>query len=104
MGTVNKTLAAFAAVLLAVLVVVGGYQLGWWLKEDAVQRDAKINASSYGRQMASVSAARDLIIEINGDASVGQKKAMVSQACAKIADVQVENLPQDLVAFYADNC
>lgn len=39
-----------AAVLGIVTVVLIGWQVGWWLKADAVNREAEINRDSYSAQ------------------------------------------------------
>lgn len=40
-------LISIVALLLVVGVIVGGYQLNWWLRGQEVNRSAKINRTSY---------------------------------------------------------
>lgn len=40
-------LYTIVGLILLAAIVVGGYQLGWWLKQNAVNRNAKINRTSY---------------------------------------------------------
>lgn len=44
--------ASVLAILIVVLVAVGGYQLHWWLRGQEVNRSAQINQQGYGRQNA----------------------------------------------------
>ena len=77
--------ASVASVLVAVLIVVigvGGYLGGWWLREDAVNRTAQINNDSYNRQNALVEQILDDITEAQDPSIVsGQRIAIVSQIC-----------------------
>jgi hypothetical protein len=44
---VVAVLATILGLILIVGIAVGGYQLNWWLKGQAVNRNAKINRTSY---------------------------------------------------------
>jgi hypothetical protein len=59
MNTATKVAAGIGAALLTVLVVVGGYQLGWWLQEQGVNRTTGIANDSLARQQALVDTVLD---------------------------------------------
>lgn len=48
----KNALITAGALLLILVAVVGAYQLGWWLEEDRVNREAEIDNDSYARQSA----------------------------------------------------
>ncbi len=77
-----NTLAVLLAIVLIAAVIVGGYQLGWWLKKDAVNRNAKINQDTYGRQNALV---EQILDDIKDAETAGippqQRVAIIGQIC-----------------------
>lgn len=71
-----------AALVLVVVIVIGGYQLGWWLKGNAVNRNAVIQQDSYGRQNALIEQVYNGIKEAETPAiPAGQRTAIISQVC-----------------------
>lgn len=48
----RTALGTIAAIIVIVAIIVGGYLGGWWLREDAINRDSAINNDSYARQTA----------------------------------------------------
>lgn len=92
---------------LAVLagVVVGGYQLGWWLREQEVNRGAEIRRGSFEYQETR----RDEIVRQSGlladlDAQLanpeltrGQRDAITAQRSA--LSRQLCNIAADLIGF-----
>ena len=54
MKTSSAVAIGVGAIVLTAGIAVGGYQLNWWLRDQAVNRTAEINQDSYGRQNALV--------------------------------------------------
>lgn len=50
MSKANLILTSIIGVLLCVGVIIGGWQLGWWLKSETVNRNAVILQDSYGHR------------------------------------------------------
>lgn len=79
-----------AAILLVGLVVVGGYQLGWWLEEDAVNRSAEISDQSVNRESALREEAldqHDTVLDLRATLSTAtddQKPALEARIAAAI--------------------
>lgn len=81
-------LVAIVGIVLIVLVVVGGYLGSWWLKENAVNRDAAIANNGYNRQTALVASILDDIKEVEGpNVPANQRKAIVAQICDNAAQL-----------------
>ncbi len=57
----RTAVAVIVGLVLAIGVLAGGYQLGWWLKEDRVNRTTDIANDSVARQ----SALQDELITLN---------------------------------------
>ncbi len=75
-------LAVILAIVLIIGISIGGYMLGWWIKEDTVNRTAQINQDSYGRQVALVDQINDDIREASDpDIPKAQRQAIVNQIC-----------------------
>jgi len=74
--------ASVLAILVVVLVAVGGYQLHWWLRGQEVNRSAQINQQGYGRQNALVEQILDDIKDAETlGIPAGQRIAIISQIC-----------------------
>ncbi len=54
MSVLGKILAVVVGVALLVGLAVGGWQLGWWLKEESTNRTTGIANESLARQQARV--------------------------------------------------
>jgi hypothetical protein len=110
-------------IILAGLVVIaglciGGWQLGWWLNNSAVNHQAKIYQNGYGAQSAYIEQARNGISQIDAiqsqmsdpstpaseQASLSaQKQALVQQTCALAQNITITP-PADIVSFVQANC
>jgi type II secretory pathway component PulM len=99
-------LATIGGLLLCVAIVIGGWQLGWWLKDETVNRNAQILQDSYGRQNALVEQVLDDIREVEaGNLPPQQVIAITAQICDSTAKLTgTIQLPQSAVAFTARNC
>jgi len=110
--------AVAAAAVVVTGIVVGGWQLGWWMKAAATNRNAHIYQHSYGAQSAFVQqlsqAVRDVadvdvqIADPHTPASElpalrDQRAAIIEQACDTAARV-TSPLPDPLASFVASNC
>lgn len=76
METAKTTVVALATLVLIGLVLVVGWQFGWWLKAKNVDRGARIDDRKYNRQ----SALQEEVIR--GAAKVADLDVTVSQATA----------------------
>jgi hypothetical protein len=102
MTTREKITIGCIVAAIAVALAIGGYQLGWWLREENVNRTAEIRRDSFERQET----LRDQIIAqaddlarvdvqlanptITGDQAAalgGQRAAMSRQLCSLAADL-----------------
>jgi hypothetical protein len=94
---------ATAWIVWAVAILVA-LILGWafLLRPALVSRDGQTLEDSYGSQKGRVLAARQAIVAIGTTTDVGQKKALTTQACALIADIN--DLPPDLGEFNGKEC
>jgi hypothetical protein len=103
---VKTVLGVIAALAATAVLAVGGYQAGWWLQKDAVNRTAKINAGSYNRQAALVDEVLNGIRDALGDGIPAQQRtAIVAQVCnaaAKLTDTS--QLPAGAVLFIGKEC
>lgn len=117
MGT--KVAIGIGAVVVAVGILIGGWQLGWWAKSYAASRSAAIYQQSYGAQTADIQQLRQLMTEVAGiDAQVAdpstpasevsalqsQRAAEINQACGVGALVSPTLLPSPEQHWIAANC
>jgi hypothetical protein len=105
-GVATGVLATVVAIVLLVGIVVGGYQLGWWLNKNATNRTAQIYQDSYGRQTALVDSIVDDIKEAqNPNLPKQQRIAIVDQICDNADHLSdVTRLPQHAITFIAQEC
>lgn len=86
-------LIGILALLLVVGIAVGGYQLNWWLKSQSVNRNAKINRTSYEvQQTYREEVQKDLQNVATDDREIADPAYAASLAeikAARIADVNV---------------
>jgi hypothetical protein len=78
--------------------------LGWAfiLRPLLVSKDAETLQDSYGAQQAKIAGARQAVVAFNASDDEGQRQALANQACALIVDIN--DKPQDLVAFSDEEC
>jgi len=78
----HYVLATIVTIMLVVGVVVGGYQLGWWLNSQSVNRNARIQQDSYGRQSALTTAVlREATDLQDPNLPPAQRVALVAEFC-----------------------
>jgi len=114
-------LSSILALVLIAGIVVGGYQLGWWLKKNAVNRNAKINRQSYEvqqtyheesiRDMASVRAIDTQLAEPGTTPDLraqlqAQRMAIVTQTCDAISRLTISGagVDPDIQSFHDKEC
>jgi hypothetical protein len=105
--------------LLVVAGLVGLYFLGWFLKEQAVNRTSQINNDSYARQSALVeeiidthSQVTDLDVRVAGDVTAEQKTLILTQRAALVTElcaahgqvVHINNIPANIHSFATQEC
>ncbi len=102
----KQVAGAFAAVVLVVVIVIGGWQLGWWIKGASTDRNARIQQNTYGRQNALVEAVLDDIKDAETPGiPVPQRKAIVDQVCDNAAKLTGSiQLSADAASFVAKEC
>lgn len=101
--------------IFAVVLVIGGWQLGWWLKSSATSRNAAIVQRSYGAQLADVQQVQtdqEQVSAIDVQLTTApasetaalkvQRQAIVNQACSVY--VLIANPPPTEATFAAANC
>jgi hypothetical protein len=107
-----KTIAGIGVVLVAAAIVIGGWQLGWWLKTSATNRTPVIYQHSSVAQLQSLISQigqLDLqLVDANTQQSekaalTPQKSALVNLACRMSASI-TSPLPSTEAAFVASNC
>lgn len=115
----TKTImGGIAATAVAVVAIVGLYQLGWWAEEDAVNRRAEIADESFARQSALRDEALDyhetvleLDVALTG-ASESQRPALEAQRANQLdrfcdswgllnSDI---DLPRSVETYGEENC
>lgn len=83
-------------------ILVGGYLGGWWLREDAVNREGEIRRNQFevqetardevirqatGIAQIDVDLANPELSDQQRDALEGQKRAMITQLCNVASDI-----------------
>jgi hypothetical protein len=109
--------AVVGAILLVGGIVVGGYQLGWWLKANNTNRQQHIDRKNYGSQLAYQTKLESTITDVasidvqldspNTPASEkaglqGQRTAIVRQGCS--AANLLTDIPSADAARVSSNC
>lgn len=104
----RRILAIVGAALALGILAVGAYQLGWWIKEDSVNRTAEIRRDSFERQetlrdelvdqaddiaRVDVQLTNPTLPDETGAALRGQRAAMVRQLCSLAADITGDTTP-----------
>lgn len=102
----TAVMAAILGIILIVMIVVGGYLGGWWLKNDVVNRQNRLDQNSYGRQNSLVESINDDIREISAP-SVGksQRSAITAQICDNASKLNGSiPLAYNTQVFIQENC
>lgn len=110
--------SAVGAAILIAAVLVGGYLGGWWLQEDAVDREAGIRERTFARQTALQAEVQDLYRDVRDidvqityandeqDAALkAQRKAIVIKLCDAYGRMTATvTIPDDIRAFAGKEC
>lgn len=103
--TVVKAVAiALAAVLLAVVIGVAGWQFGWWLKAKNVQKKGQIIDQSYNHQIGLRQQVLNGIHDITVDMPAGQRVRIVNTTCDAIDQMLDQYKTATITAFQATEC
>ena len=113
-----KTGAVLGAIVLLVILAIGGWQLGWWMKSSATNHISHIYGQSYGAQSADIQEVQSLVTQIDGinvqlvapstpvsekAALEAQKAALVTQACSLVILITPPQ-PAFVSTFATANC
>lgn len=110
-----------ATIIVIAMIVVGGYQLHWWLRKNAVNRNSKINRQSYEVQQTYHEKALDDIAQVRAvDAQLAeqgltadlraqlraQKVAIITQTCDAISRLTISGagIDPDIQTFHDQEC
>jgi len=116
------TAMSVISVILAAVVILVGWQIGWWFNAQNANRQARITQNGYSNQTSQRGQVEQQIANVaqetvsieaakangNGDPSYvssleGQRAATVTLACSAAAQVN-STLPADQVAWVKTNC
>jgi hypothetical protein len=101
----KQALAVAAGVVVAALVVVGGYLGGWWLKADTTDRQVGIDNRNTGTQTAWRDEAHDKVDDyllLDPDSPAAQ--SLRNSACDLIGRLTDPYVDDDLADFQATEC
>jgi len=103
---VKAALATIAALATTALLAIGGWQLGWWMQSESVNRNAQINQDSYGRQNALTEAVLRGISQLEDpNLPTVQRTALVNEVCFNAARLTgTIDLPRSAYTFIALEC
>ncbi len=114
----KAVLITIASLLLLAIIVVGGWQLGWWMKSYSTSRNARIYQQSYGAQSANINEVESLIVTAKGisvqladpntpasetSALKAQQVAVTNEICSRALTI-TPPLPSTEAAFVAAHC
>ena len=106
-----------SALVLIALIVVGGWNLGWWMKAYSVKKNAEIYQHSYERQtalqqemlsnIATVQQIQVQIAETSGaeqQALEAQQHAIIEQVCNDNQTLLQSSETPEIMQFVQNNC
>lgn len=120
-GNVAATvLIVLASLIIVAAVIVGGYQLHWWLRKNEVNRSAKINRQSYEVQQTyrekaldDIALVRTIDTQIADPADAAdvpqlraQRTATVTETCDAISRLTTSGagVDPDIQSFHDSEC
>lgn len=115
MNKVGAVFAAVGVVALVVLLAIGAWHLGWFVKKADTNRESEVYQNSYGRQSALVQTVTDDVSEIADlDVTIAtnpspqlsaQRKALTDRVCSN-AGLLTGTVPlsSSAAAFVAKEC
>jgi hypothetical protein len=91
--------------MLAAAIVIGGYQLGWWLKAENTDRQVNIDNRNTGTQTAWHDEATSLINQASLlPDNAPQRARLEQQACELIDRLTDPYVDDNLAAYQAQEC
>lgn len=115
MNNVSRGLIAVVLAIVFVLVVVGGYLGGWWLKTDTTNRTSKLNRKSFEQQttyrdemIRRISDVQSIDVQIAQSPELrpqleAQRRAVVNIVCRDNTHIQ-GGLDNSTAAFVSKEC
>jgi hypothetical protein len=102
----KAVLGTIGALLLVVVIAVGGWQAGWWLQEKNVNRQVQIDNRNKGVQTAWRDEARNAITdyELVDPSNTAARGALRNKACSLIVRLVPSYKDGDLVQFETKEC
>lgn len=101
----TKTTAAILAGLVGTgAILVGGWQLGWWLNAKNTDRKVRIQNQNVGTQSAWQQQVTEDIRTVTLLEDGPQRRAVINEACLLASKLTDNFLTTDIVAFQANNC
>lgn len=79
--------AALGVLLLIAAIVFGGWEAGWWFRQQNVNREYQVNRDSSGYQQSLISAERDRASAWDVATDPGQKTNLRAQFCTVYPDL-----------------
>jgi hypothetical protein len=117
---IGAVFAFFAVIALVGIVIVAGWQAGWWFQTENTNRQAQLDRNGYGFQKPLqdqigdeigqvLKLNRSLAGEMNNTTLVGldsaSRKGLVTRICQQATQVNPATpLAADQAAFVAQNC
>lgn len=115
--TTRGVLGIAGAILLVAVIVVGGWQIGWWFRTQNVNRESHLIRNGYANQQTlrdqitqNISNVLDVSVQIAGAPAaqrpslVAQRAAIVSIVCGDAAQVAGDPLDAQQSQFVDANC
>ncbi len=119
-STTVVVLAVILGLVILAGVIVGGYQLGWWLRKNEVNRSAKINRQSYEVQQTyrekaldDITGVRELDAQIADPAYASDvpqlraaRVALIRETCDAISRLTTSGagVDPDVQSFHDQEC
>jgi uncharacterized protein YgfB (UPF0149 family) len=118
MKALSAVLAVLLGILLLVLLAIGGWQLGWWMKEESTNRNTGIANESLARQQARVDEVLDkaetladidvqiaLVTPEQAKPILAQRAAVVEQFCNAYGGLTGRlTVPASIDALASEEC
>lgn len=106
MDTFKAILAVFGTLVVVAIVVLAGWQIGWWFKGENLERQVNLDNRNLGTQTAWADEALDSVAEYYtvDESNTAARGALRRQACELIGRLDDDYLTPDLSEFYVINC
>jgi hypothetical protein len=98
--------AAIIGIILIVGILVGGYQLNWWLRENNTERQVNLDNQNQGTQTARQDRAEVFITNfyVIPENNVAGRNAARQNACDLIGQLNDNYVTDELYQFQLEEC